>query len=83
MSDWQSGTIDGDGIRLHFTRTGGDKPPSCSPTAFPMTASAGRRWPSNWPSTMTLSCPTPVAMATPTRRRMGMAMRILPPIWPR
>ena len=27
MSEWQSAMIDGNGIRLHYTRTGGDKPP--------------------------------------------------------
>ena len=27
MSDWTSGFVDTDGIRLHYDRTGGDKPP--------------------------------------------------------
>ncbi len=27
MAEWQSGDIDARGIRLHYTRTGGDKPP--------------------------------------------------------
>jgi N-formylmaleamate deformylase len=27
MSDWQAGDLQVDGLRLHYTRTGGDKPP--------------------------------------------------------
>ena len=27
MSSWQSGEVTANGLRLHFTRTGGDKPP--------------------------------------------------------
>src|SRR5689334_17571717 len=27
MSEWQSGYIDVDGLRMHYTRTGGEKPP--------------------------------------------------------
>src|SRR5436190_11655158 len=27
VNDWQSGFADANGLRLHFTRTGGDKPP--------------------------------------------------------
>src|SRR5690242_13485221 len=27
MTDWQSGHVEANGIRLHYTRTGGDRPP--------------------------------------------------------
>lgn len=27
MTEWQTGTVDAKGVRLHYTRTGGDKPP--------------------------------------------------------
>src|SRR5689334_19684714 len=27
MANWQSGDVEANGIRLHYTRTGGDKPP--------------------------------------------------------
>ena len=27
MNDWQSGFVDANGLRLHYTRTGGDGPP--------------------------------------------------------
>jgi len=27
MSVWQSGDVESNGIRMHYTRTGGDKPP--------------------------------------------------------
>ena len=27
MSNWQSATIESNGLTLHYTRTGGDKPP--------------------------------------------------------
>jgi N-formylmaleamate deformylase len=27
MAHWQSGDVTANGIRLHYTRTGGDKPP--------------------------------------------------------
>jgi pimeloyl-ACP methyl ester carboxylesterase len=27
MSTWQSGELTANGLRIHFTRTGGDKPP--------------------------------------------------------
>ena len=27
MSNWQSGFVETNGIRMHYTRTGGDRPP--------------------------------------------------------
>ena len=27
MGDWQTGIVEANGVRLHYTRTGGDKPP--------------------------------------------------------
>lgn len=41
MSDWQSATIQSNGIRIHYTRTGGDKPPVVLAHGF---SDAGRCW---------------------------------------
>lgn len=41
MTDWQSATIQSNGIRIHYTRTGGDKPPVVLAHGF---SDAGRCW---------------------------------------
>ena len=46
--DWQSGFVETNGIRLHYTRTGGDKPPLVLAHGVTDAGPAGRRWRRRW-----------------------------------
>ena len=81
MKDWQSGFADANGLRLHYTRTGGDRPPIVLAHGVTIAGSAGRRWRRRWPPTTTSSWSMPAGTANPKRPPMATILPRKPVTW--
>jgi pimeloyl-ACP methyl ester carboxylesterase len=62
MKSWHEGNIETDELRLHYIRTGGEKPPVVLAHGFSMMACAGHRSPAHSKRNTTSSWLTRAAM---------------------
>jgi len=74
-NQWQEGDVTTNGVRLHYYRTGGGKPPIMLSHGITTTGSAGREWRKRWSLTTTSSWWTPAGMGARRNRSLDTPIR--------